>query len=192
MSTRPRRLTAPEVNASPMADIAFLLLIFFLVTTEVAGERGIFVRLPAYDPDPPSTTISGRNTFTVLVNGVDAPLVEGEPATLAGLRQRVRAFVANPTDDPELASCPRKAVVSLRNDRATTYGYGAYLAVYAELQGAYRDLRDAAVRERYGLGYASEHLGDAERVAVRGEFPMVISEAEPTDWFGGGGGGDED
>ena len=171
----PRR-SRPEVNASSMADIAFLLLVFFLVTTEITEESGVLVRLPPYEPDTELPPFAPRNVFRVLVNGDDALLVRGESAPLAALRGRVKDFVANPAGDPALARSPRRAVVSLQTDRRTSYR--RYLGVFNELQAAYRELWDAEARRRFGVT-AYEALDAERRRAIRGVIPQVISEAEP-------------
>lgn len=181
MFSRPNRLAAPEVNASSMADIAFLLLIFFLVTTEIVEDQGILVKLPRYDADQVVTQVSGPNVFDVLLNGADHLLVEGVPTELSDLRARVIRFVTNPAALATLPRNPRKAVVSLQNDRGTTYG--AYLSVYNELQAAYHEIWDAEAHARYGVGYQSEHIEDGHRADIRADYPMVISEAEPTEFF---------
>ena len=185
MPLRPSRSSAPPINASSMADIAFLLLIFFLVSTEITSESGILVKLPVYDPAAPISQVSADNTFNVKVNGEDALLVEGEAAEINVLRARLRTFLTNPRALANLPDDPRKAVVSLQNDRSTTYA--TYLAVYNELRAGYREVWDAAAVAEYGLSFADERLTDAARATIRERYPMVISEADPTDLLAGGG-----
>ena len=112
-----RRATV-EVNASSMADIAFLLLIFFLVTTVIDVEKGIFVKLPAFDNVLPPP-VSARNVFTVKINAYDQLLVEGERTSPEELRQLAKTFIMNPEQSPEFAAAPNQAVISLQNDRST-------------------------------------------------------------------------
>ena len=116
------RRQAPEINASSMADIAFLLLIFFLVTTEIVEDKGILVKLPPWSNEPPETQrLNERNVFSVLVNKDNNLLVRGEPTQLADLRERAKEFIINPTDRSDLAASPTKAIISLKNDRGTNY-----------------------------------------------------------------------
>lgn len=174
-----KRKGLQTVNASSMADIAFLLLIFFLVSTEIQQDQGVLVRLPRWEAEPPTANLSERNVLTVLVNADNELLVEGATARLSDLRERTKSFVLNPTGSNVLASDPRRAVVSLRNDRQTNYA--TYLTVYNELQAAYREMRDAEAARSYGEPtYAA--LDEVGKAAVREALPMVISEAEPSDF----------
>ncbi len=172
------RRQAPEINASSMADIAFLLLIFFLVTTEIVEDKGILVKLPPWSNEPPETQrLNERNVFSVLVNKDNDLLVRGEPTQLADLRERAKEFILNPTDRSDLAASPTKAIISLKNDRGTNYE--TYLAVYNELKGAYNELWNELANERYGVDY-SEDLKIEVRRDIKGTIPFVLSEAEPT------------
>ena len=172
------RRQAPEINASSMADIAFLLLIFFLVTTEIVEDKGILVKLPPWSNEPPETQrLNERNVFSVLVNKDNDLLVRGEPTQLADLRERAKEFILNPTDRSDLAASPTKAIISLKNDRGTNYE--TYLAVYNELKGAYNELWNELANERYGVDY-SEELKIEVRRDIKGTIPFVLSEAEPT------------
>lgn len=172
------RRQAPEINASSMADIAFLLLIFFLVTTEIVEDKGILVKLPPWSNEPPETQrLNERNVFSVLVNKDNNLLVRGEPTQLADLRERAKEFIINPTDRSDLAASPTKAIISLKNDRGTNYK--TYLAVYNELQAAYNELWNDLANERYGVDYSDE-LDLAVRKDIKGTIPFVLSEAEPT------------
>jgi biopolymer transport protein ExbD len=161
-----------------MADIAFLLLIFFLVTTEIVEDKGILVKLPPWSNEPPETQrLNERNVFSVLVNKDNDLLVRGEPTQLADLRERAKEFILNPTDRSDLAASPTKAIISLKNDRGTNYE--TYLAVYNELKGAYNELWNELANERYGVDY-SEDLKIEVRRDIKGTIPFVLSEAEPT------------
>lgn len=172
------RLT-PSINASSMADIAFLLLIFFLTTTEIVDEKGLLVKLPPWDPNvdkvvqPPP-----RNVFGVLVNDRDELLVKGERIALGELRARAKTFISNPEGLSTLPQNPKRAIISLKNDRGTSYA--TYLGVYNELQAAYNELWEEAAQERYGISFSQE-MPREQRNAIRAAIPMVLSEAEPTD-----------
>lgn len=167
-----------EINAGSMADIAFLLLIFFLVTTTIAEDRGILVKLPPWsDEEPDITKLKERNVYSVLVNAQDQLLVRGEPMRIRDLRENAKEFIANPRQRPDLAESPKNAIISLKNDRGTSYE--AYLSVYNELKAAYQELWNELSERRYGQPY-SEEMPFAYRKAIREEIPFVISEAEPT------------
>ncbi|MFK7981555.1 MAG: ExbD/TolR family protein, partial [Saprospiraceae bacterium] len=119
MQKKKRRLNS-EVNAGSMADIAFLLLIFFLVTTQIDFDKGILVKLPMWEKEPPKTDIPPRNVFSIKVNRANQLLVEGEIGDIEAIRNQVKEFVINPKKKANLSSAPNKAVVSLQNDRGTS------------------------------------------------------------------------
>ena len=181
MFSKNSRRLAPEVNASSMADIAFLLLVFFLVTTEISVETGLLVRLPVWDDDPQQEVIDIRtnNLFSVKVNGQNQLLIRKQPAVVGEVRARAIEFITNPEQRSDLASKPTKAVISLQNDRQTNYA--TYLAVYNELLGAYHDIWQAEAERRFAVAY--EDLPDEGKRQIRGDFPLILSEAEPTDHF---------
>jgi biopolymer transport protein ExbD len=161
-----------------MADIAFLLLIFFLVTTTIVEDKGITVKLPPWSDEPPEVEqLKSRNVFSVLVNASNQLLVRDEPADIEQLRERAKEFIMNPQGREDLSERPTRAIISLKNDRGTNYE--TYLEVYNELKGAYNELWDEASRRKYGVPY-SEDLPLAYRKAIKEEIPMVLSEAEPT------------
>lgn len=175
-STRDRMTN--EINAGSMADIAFLLLIFFLVTTTIVEDKGITVKLPPWsDEEPDITKLKKRNVFSVLVNSQDQLLVRGELARVEELRERAKTFINNPLNLEDMSEDPTKAIISLKNDRGTSYE--AYLMVYNELKAAYSELWDELSRQRYGIPY-SEDMPFAYKKTIREEIPFVLSEAEPT------------
>ena len=178
--TKTRDRMNNEINAGSMADIAFLLLIFFLVTTTIAEDKGILVKLPPWSEEEPDITkLKERNVFSVLVNAQNQLLVRGEPARVDELRERAKEFISNPTKREDLAEKPTKAIISLKNDRGTEYQ--TYLEVYNELKSAYDELWDDLCQKKYGKPY-SDDLPLAVRKDIRGEIPMVLSEAEPTNF----------
>lgn len=147
--------SAPEVNAGSMADIAFLLLIFFLVTTTMEKDSGISRKLPPMEESEEDVIIRQRNIFTVLLNKHDQLLVEDELMELKDLRKAAVEFLdnggltdndGNPCDycqgqkDPSSSDHPDKAIISLKNERETSYAM--YISVQNELVGAYNDLRN--------------------------------------------------
>jgi len=168
-----------EVNAGSMADIAFLLLIFFLVTTTIAEDRGVLVKLPPWSNEPPEISqMKTRNVYSVLVNADNQLLVRGEPVDIEDLRDNTKIFIMNPQRLENMAEKPTKAIISLKNDRGTEYT--TFLKVYNELKAAYNELRDEEAEKRHGMKY--EFLSSDERKEIRNMIPLVISEAEPTEF----------
>jgi biopolymer transport protein ExbD len=174
-----------EVNASSMADIAFLLLIFFLVTTTIATDQGLAMRLPPLMRDTPME-LAKRNVLTILVNSQNELLVEGQPLPLAELRAKVKAFVANPAHDKSLAESPKQAVVSVKTDRGTSYP--TYVAVLDQVKRAYHELRAdylgiSLANYLATFGQGPEHLAPAQQkryAEAQARFPIQISETEPS------------
>ena len=195
---------APEVNAGSMADIAFLLLIFFLVTTTIGVDQGINRLLPRYEDNPPVPPINQRNILPVLVNKDNQLLVNEQVVQLKDLRQTAIDFLENNGEgncnycftgkkNPSSSDHPDKAVISLSNDGLTTYGM--YIAVQNELVAAYTFLRDRECKRRYNMSFSEmEYIyNDPASKATEGliedlepkvkliqeMFPMRLSEAEP-------------
>lgn len=176
-STRDRMKN--EVNAGSMADIAFLLLIFFLVTTTIAEDKGVLVKLPPWSNEPPpELQLKKRNVYSVLVNANNQLLVRGELTDIEDLRDNAKEFIMNPNNRSDMAEKPTKAIISLKNDRGTKYD--TYLQVWNELKGAYNELREDEAQKRFNKGY--EFLERAQKKAINADIPLVISEAEPSDF----------
>ena len=182
---RKRDRGTPEVNSGSMADIAFLLLVFFLVTTTIPNEKGLLLGLPPKpDPNqpPPEVKLNDRNIFKVLINSEDRLLVEDEPLEdPSELRDMVKEFVRNPNNDPTLSESPSDAIVSLKNNRGTSYEM--FITVLDELQGAYYEI----YAERVGLTaeeFRNLDLSNPEDRALydraREGIPMAISIAQPS------------
>ena len=175
MAKQKRRLDN-EINAGSMADIAFLLLIFFLVTTTIEMDKGIMVKLPPWDIITPERP-PAKNVLSVKINAQNELLVEKERASVKDLRRRTKAFIMNPDKRKDLPSNPRKAIVSLQNDRGTAYE--TYVFVYNELKAAYNELWDEKALQDYKQAY--NELSKENQQLIRNQIPLVISEAEPTD-----------
>lgn len=167
-----------EINAGSMADIAFLLLIFFLVTTTIVVDKGIAVKLPPWEEDPISTPLPDNNVFTVKVNAQNELLIEGEYSKLEEIRARAKEFIMNPQKRDDLPDKPTKAVISIQNDRGTEYE--TYVNVYNEIRAAYNELWQEAAQKRFGKDY--ESLTEQQQKNIRKGIPLVISEAEPTEF----------
>ena len=175
---RSRNRMSNEINAGSMADIAFLLLIFFLVTTQIVEDKGIMVKLPPWSEDEPDITkLKKRNVFSVLVNAQNQLLVRGELESISTLKDKAKEFIANPKKREDLSEKPTKAIISLKNDRGTNYK--TYLEVYNELKAAYNELWDEECKKMFGKPY-SEDLPIHMKKEVRSKIPFVLSEAEPT------------
>ncbi|PHI18924.1 biopolymer transporter ExbD [Lewinellaceae bacterium SD302] len=172
MFSKQARRATPAVNAGSMADIAFLLLIFFLVTTTILQEEGVLVRLPVWENDPPITPLDQDKVLTVALNRANALLVEGELAAL----EEVADLLIEHLERPEFPA--NEAVVSLIHDRGTNYE--SYLKVYDALLAGYHRIRDKASLAIYGKNY--DELDGAKQKEIREQYPLVLSEAEPTDW----------
>lgn len=180
MLKKKRRKNDDSINAGSMADIAFLLLIFFLVTTTIVEDKGILVQLPRWDSTPPPTApIKDRNVLNVLVNGANELMVENELMQVDELRELTKLFIANPLKSKEMAEDPKKAIISLKNDRSTSYE--TYIGVYNELKGAYAELRNEEAQRLYNKTY--EMLEKSQQKEIRNKIPLIISEAEPSDNF---------
>jgi biopolymer transport protein ExbD len=177
MSSSKKRRKPQEVNAGSMADIAFLLLIFFLVTTTIMEDSGIRVRLPVWEKDPPKQIASSNNILSVKVNVHNKLMVEGEEMRLDELKAAAKEFVMNPKQLENRPPSPKRAAVSLQNDRSTNYE--AYIEVYDQLVAAYRELWEERALLNFGKSY--DFLSSKVQKEVRNEIPMTISEAEPTD-----------
>lgn len=181
----------PEIPTASLADMAFLLLIFFLVTTTMDVDSGLERRLPQWvDPDmeiDQDQQIKERNVFVVLVNRDNNLLVENEWARVEDLREKAKEFMANPNDletlpEKEPVQIPllgemmvSKGVISLRNDLDTKYG--TYIAVQNELVGAINELRNELAMDKFGKKY--DDCDEDQQEAVRTVYPSRISEAEP-------------
>jgi len=182
-----------EFNAAPMADIAFLLLIFFLVATTMDIDTGLTRKLPPLPEDDQQEQqddkkIKERNVFEVLINSSDQLLVEGEPMQISNLRESAKEFIANPENKdnlpemttkeiPELGTMtvPKNHIISLQNDRGTSYEM--YIHVQNELVAAYNDLRNEVAMRKFGKKF--EDLNSKRTKAIKKAYPQVISEAEP-------------
>ena len=180
---------ATEVNAGSMADIAFLLLVFFLVTTTMDTDTGLVRKLPPPVPkDVKPPDVKERNIMKILVNKRDRLLVNNKEGSLYTLKDEVKDFMSiHPNNEsyPEiniksielLGDVPTsKGIVSLKNDRGTSYEM--YIQVQNELARAFKELRDELSMEKFGKKY-SKLVKEEQKKAIEAAVPMRISEAEP-------------
>ena len=186
----------PEINSSSTADIAFLLLCYFLMTTTMDQDMGLQRRLPPM-PDKNQKAqdqkVNRRNIIVVKINSADRLLAGTEPMHVSQLKDKIKEFLTNPTDDKNLPEKKEKeiegfgkamvseGVISLQNDRGTSYE--AYIAVQNELVKAVNELRDSWSMANFGKPYMS--LDEDKQKIVREAVPQNISEAEPKDISGG-------
>jgi|TARA_S200000501_G_scaffold154230_1_gene145447 hypothetical protein len=200
--------SAPEVNAGSMADIAFLLLIFFLVTTTIETDSGLNRKLPPMEDQVDPPIIREKNIFTVVVNKNDQLLVEEELTDIKDLRSLAVAFLDNGGGvgeeacdycqgerDESSSDNPDKAIISLKNNRETSYK--VYIAIQNELVAAYNELRNREFLRLYpsvGLNFVDAQkkyddprtsVNDSEDLkpkidVVKNMFPQKLSEAEPS------------
>jgi len=164
----------PELNAGSMADIAFLLLIFFLVVTTIAEDKGIPVILPEYYEGPPGSA-SDRNVLKILVNADDDVLVESKLTDTEDLRDIVVDFVTNPTNAKDKPLHTKNAIISLQNDVNTSYE--AYVEIYSHIHEAYANLRNAEATRQYQEEY--EQLSVKQKNEILAAYPLKLSEADP-------------
>lgn len=172
----------PEINASSMADIAFLLLIFFLVVTNIASDKGISVLLPPKQENQVDVKINQRNIFKIQINSSDKLLLEDEPSDISQLKEKIKVFVSNRGRDASSSESPDKAVVSLKTDRGTSYEM--YISVLDLLKVSYSELRAEYLGidlERFNAldKKIAEENDMLERAKL--EYPYQVSDAEPTD-----------
>ena len=196
------RRSPPEVNAGSMADIAFLLLIFFLVTTTIETDSGISRKLPPIEESEEDVVIKQKNIFTVLLNGKDQILVEDELMELEEIRAAAIEFLDNGGGkgedgcdyckgkrDPRSSDNPDKAIISVKNERETSYA--VYISVQNELVAAYTHLRNVRAEELYGESYSEmtknyrdvNWPGNKKKLKqkindLRKDYPQKLSEAQ--------------
>lgn len=182
----------PGINASSMADISFLLLIFWLTTTTMNNDKGLQRRLPPMPEDGAKmedVKINRRNIIQVKINSNDRIIAGGEIMDVSMIKDKIKEFITNPANletlpEKEMKNIEgfgeypvSKGVVSLQNDRGTSYD--AYLHVQNELAKAFNEIRDDFARQNFGTIY--NNLDEDKQKIVREAVPLSLSEAEPKD-----------
>ena len=192
-----KKRKTPGINGSSSADIAFMLLIFFLITTSMDTDKGLARRLPPPVPKDQKKNeemdIKKRNILVVLINSNNQILCNNEFIDIKQLREKVRNFIENPYNDEHMPEktevdvpffgkqmVTKNHVISLQNDRGTEYQ--AYIDVQNELAAAYNELRDEVSRKKFGKAFAD--LDEDQQKAVQQIYPQKISEAEPKNYGG--------
>lgn len=178
-----------EINAGSMADIAFLLLIFFLVATTMNVDTGLQRVLPPLSDQTQEqeVEVKKRNLLLVFVNTFDDIQVAGERMDITQVKDKAKEFILNPNNSPDLpekldtqidliGSYPvSQGVISLQNDRGTSYN--KYIMVQNELTRAFNEVRNEVAMQKFGRSFAE--LDEKEREAITKAVPLKISEAEP-------------
>lgn len=178
MLVKKRKREDPEVGGSSMADIAFLLLIFFLLVTTIDIDTGIGMVLPPKpeeNVEPPP--VKERNMLKILVNAEGLILMDEKITPVSEVKQKVKDFVSNNGKDPTLSDSPDKAIVSLKTDRETPYRI--YINMLDEVMGAYQELRDEAAQQRFGKKFDQLDEDGKQFQAIKDLYPKKISIAEP-------------
>lgn len=169
-----------EIPTSSMADIAFLLLIFFLVTTTINVDSGIYMQLPPkLDENVEPPEIQQRNLLNILVNQTGDVLVDGTYLSLDTISDEVVRHVTNRGQLPNYSDSPELAIVSFKTERGLEYG--TYIDVLDEIKGAYIEIRDDYAQQQFGMDYGTYKgtLAEGAEDAVAAEYPIKISLAEP-------------
>ena len=182
----------PAINSSSTADIAFLLLCYFLMTTTMGSQTGLSRRLPPMPENQQKVDdqkVNRRNIIIVKINSADRLLAGSDPIDISQLKDKIREFLTNPANDPNLPEKEEteiegygkypvsKGVISLQNDRGTSYH--AYIAVQNELVKAINELRDEFAFKNYGKPFIQ--LTEEQQDIAKKAIPQNISEAEPKD-----------
>lgn len=181
-----------QINAGSMADIAFLLLIFFLVSTTMDVDTGISRILP---PMPETqdqideTKVKERNILVVLIDRKNRLMVEGELFDIKNLKEKTKEFFLNTekkADLPEIRLVDvdffglvevSKGIISLQNDRGTSYEM--YITVQNELAAAVHELQNELSLRTFGIKF--DDLPKEKQSAIKKIHWMALSEAEPKD-----------
>ena len=166
-----------EIPGASLADIAFLLLVFFLLVTTIDIDTGIGLVLPPEPDDTPPPHVEERNMLKILVNARGMVLLDGEHTPVFEVRNKVKEFVDNHGQDPDLSDSPDKAIVSIKSHRQTRYS--VYINMFDEVVGAYDELRNRASQERFGIPFHSLDQKSEEYALIKNLYPKNISKADP-------------
>lgn len=192
MFKKSRRRSVPQLNTTSTADISFMLLIFFLITTSLDTDFGLRRQLPPATPEEQmeDRDVKKRDLLTIRIDAADRLSCDDQPVTLAQLTDRVERFVDNAHNSPELPEkhwmdIPRlgrcavtsKHVISLQADPQASYD--TYFKVQNAIVIAYHNLRDRLARRHFGHPY--DECSDAEREAVNTYYTQRLSESNDTE-----------
>lgn len=178
MLIKKRQRDDAEVPGSSMADIAFLLLIFFLLVTTIDVDTGIGLVLPPKpDTEEPPPLVKERNLLNIAVNAEGLVLLDDQPTPIVDVRQKVIDFVDNNGQNPDLSDSPDKAIVSIKTSRQTPYRI--YIDMLDEVIGAYTQLRNEASQARFGRDFHQLDDDGEQFQQIKDLYPKKISIAEP-------------
>jgi biopolymer transport protein ExbD len=165
-----------EINAGSMADIAFLLLIFFLVTTTMESNYGVRRKLPPIqEQNNTDVEIKKKNVLEIVVNGQDMMMIEGEPKEMKDVKDITLKFLTNNGKDPNSSDNPQKAIIQIKHTRQTTYK--EYISIYNELISAYTIVRNQYAKQKFGKLY--DDLDKEDQKVVKNFYPQQIAESTP-------------
>jgi len=167
---RKKRSLGASIPSSSMADIAFLLLIFFLVATVIDVDTGIGMTLPEITDEPPPP-VSKDRMAAVLINENNDVLLDGKPISLFQIKSTLKPRIVSKIELPK----KKKLIVSLKTDRKTVYN--AYISALDQIKMAFFEVRDEYSNSRFGMKY--NDLSDEARKEVKNAIPIIISLAEP-------------
>lgn len=193
-----KKRKAPSINSSSSADLAFTLLIFFLVVTSMDTDEGLTRLLPRWTEEQTNQDIKKRNILNVLVNANNDLMIGDDFGKVEDLCEKAKNFIkaegefagergpeyiqANPEKYPELVQyfgadtkTPKNHVISLQSDYGTSYEM--YIKVQNELVAAYNQLREELSQSKFGKPYDEEELSKEQMQAIKDYYPMNISEA---------------
>jgi len=187
----------PGLNTSSTADISFMLLIFFLVTTSMDTDQGLGRTLPKPPEEDQLNNeikVKERNILNIRINKDNYLLIGDDYCTVLDVKERAKEFIKNEENKPNLPELKAKKikglgktmmvtenhVISVQTDRGTDYG--VYFAVQDALVAAYNELRDELAKQEFGFKY--EFLTKEQQDAIREVYPQKISEAEPKKYGG--------
>ncbi len=193
-----KKRKAPSINSSSSADLAFTLLIFFLVVTSMDTDEGLTRLLPRWTEESTDMEIKKRNILNVLVNANNDLMIGDDFGNVKDLRKKAKDFITasgeyagergpelhtvNPEKNPELAKffgaeiqTTKQHVISLQSDYGTSYDM--YIKVQNELVAAYNELRQELAQQKFGKNYNEEELDNDQIQAIKDYYPMNISEA---------------
>jgi len=168
-----RRAKPPTPAAGSMADIGFLLLIFFLVSTTMVKDKGISVVLPEFY-DGPVGQAPNNTVLDIKINNANQLLIEGEPSEINQVKTITKTYILNPLKEKDKPSNPRKAIISIQHDALTSYEH--YIAVYDQLKLAINEIRNEASLDKYK--HAFKDLDSGQQKTIKRHYPFVVSEAE--------------
>ncbi len=196
------RKKSPEINAGSMADIAFLLLIFFLVTTTMDVDAGISKKIPEKPTHKTPFDVKEKNVLEVNINFNNQLFVDGKIIELKELKQIAINFIDNGGGfDSNQQPCnwcegdrietssdhPSKAIISIKTDRNTSYE--TYIATLDKLNLSYAFLRNKLAIKMYNTNYetlldiykksnySNESVANRIKI-IKDKYPLLISDAE--------------